>query len=135
VAVPSGDEIRRFFDRYFAAWNDHDKEGFLDAWHSVANDVSAEDPVGTPSRRGWEECVTGPWDLMNAVVTMTPEHLLVCANEAAAVIRIDALVDGQTVTSRSIEVFRFGDDGSVLMRTWWEPQGEMFAEYAQGPPT
>jgi hypothetical protein len=75
-------DIRRFFDRYFATWNDHDKDAFLEAWRAIASDVSAEDPVGTPLRRGWEECVIGPWDLMNSVVTMNPEHLFVCGNEA-----------------------------------------------------
>jgi hypothetical protein len=51
------------------------------------------------------------------------------------VIRIDTVVDDKAVTGRSVEVFRFDDDGSVLMRTWWEPEGEMLEEYAKGPTT
>jgi hypothetical protein len=133
MPAANANAIRAFFDGYFESWNAHDKDAFLDAWHAIATDVCAEDPVATALRSGWDECVTGPWDLMNASVKMTPEELLVCGSEAALVIRIDATLEEQTITSRSIEVFGFRDDGSVLMRTWWEPQGDVFEEFAQGP--
>ena len=32
----------------------------------------------------------------------------------------------------SIETMRIEEDGSVLLRTWWEPQGEMLEGYAAG---
>jgi hypothetical protein len=34
----------------------------------------------------------------------------------------------------SIETMRFEDDGSVSIRTYWEPQGEMLGDYAGNPP-
>jgi hypothetical protein len=71
MAVPSKEAIRRYFDRHVEAWNSHDRDGFLANWKSIATDVSMEDPVGSPPRRGWDEVVLGPWDLMNDSITMT----------------------------------------------------------------
>jgi hypothetical protein len=90
-----------------------------------------EDPIGAPIRSGWDEMV-GAWDLMNDTVTMTLEHLIVCGREVAFVVRNDVMIDGQAVTGFSIETMRIEDDGSVLLRNWWEPQGEMMENWAAG---
>ena len=133
MPVQNPDEIRAFYDRYFRTWNEHDREGFIQNWKNFATDVSAEDPIGAPIRRGWDEVVVGPWDLMNATVTMNLEQLIVCGREAAFVVRNDVVIDGETVTAVSIETMRIEDDGSVMLRNWWEPQGEMLESYAAGP--
>ena len=124
MPAASDDEIRQFFERYFTTWNSHDKDGFLDAWHAVASDVCAEDPEGRLLRSGWEECVTAPWDLMNASVKMTPEAVLVRAHEAAIVIHVEVTIDEHAVVSRSTETFRFHEDGRVVIRTSWESPRE-----------
>ena len=132
LAAPSPEEIRRFYDRYFQTWNDHDREGFIQLWKDFVTDVSAEDPVGAPPRRGFEEVVVGPWDLMNSTVSMHLEELIVCGNEAAMVVRNEVAIGADTVTGHSIETMRYADDGSVLLRNWWEPQGDMLDSYAKG---
>jgi hypothetical protein len=95
-------------------------------------DVSAEDPIGAPLRRGFQEVVIGPWDLMNDTVSMHLEDLIVCGNEAAMVVRSDVAMGDASVTARSIETMRYADDGSVLLRNWWEPHREMLESYANG---
>lgn len=132
MAVPSADQIREFYDRYFRTWNEHDREGFIENWKSFVTDVAAEDPVGTPLKRGFDEIVIGPWDLMNATISMHLEELIVCGNEAAMVVRNEITLGDERVTGRSIETMRYADDGSVLLRNWWEAQGEMLEAYAEG---
>jgi hypothetical protein len=131
MTVPSPDEIRRFIERYFRCWNEHDKDGFMATWKSFATDICMEDPIGAPTRRGWD-VLSAAWDLMNATLTMNVERLILCAREAAFVVRGEFLIDGSPTTIYSIETMRMEEDGSVLLRTWWEPQGEMLEGYAAG---
>jgi hypothetical protein len=131
MAVPSEVEIREFYERYFRTWNEHDKEGFIDNWKSFATNLAMEDPVGAPVRSGWDGVVDA-WDLMNDTITMTLEHLIVCGREAAFVVRNDGIIDGEAFSGISIETMRIEDDGSVLLRNWWEPQGEMLEGWAAG---
>ena len=65
-----------------------------------------------------------------------PDLIYVCGNEIAWVMENTFTKDGQSSLLRSIEVYRFGDDGSVEIRTHYdvpeadEPtSGELFAEY------
>ena len=132
MAVPSADQIREFYDRYFRTWNEHDREGFIENWKGFVTDVTAEDPVGMPPKRGFDEVVIGPWDLMNATISMHLEELIVCGNEAAMVVRNEITLGDDRITGRSIETMRYADDGSVLLRNWWEAQGEMLEGYAAG---
>jgi hypothetical protein len=78
-----------------------------------------EDPVGTPVRRGWE-AVAEAWDARPpSEWRITMEKLFVCANEAAAVMRNEGVVNGAPVAVESIEVYAFADDGSLSSRTYW----------------
>ena len=106
MAVPSPDQIREFYDRYFRTWNEHDREGFIENWKSFVTDVTAEDPIGTPLKRGFDEIVIGAWDLMNSSVSMYLEELIVCGNEAAMVVRNEFTLGDEHVTGRGIETMR-----------------------------
>jgi SnoaL-like domain len=132
MTVPNAEEIRAFYDRYFRTWNEHDRDGFIENWKSFVTDVTAEDPVGTPLKRGFDEIVIGAWDLMNTSVSMHLEELIVCGSEAAMVVRNEVTIGDEHVSARAIEIHRFADDGSVHLRNWWEAQGEMLEGYAAG---
>ena len=69
---------------------------------------------------------------MNDTVSMHLEELIVCGNEAAMVVRNDVVLGDASVIARSIETMRYAEDGSVLLRNWWEPQGDMLESYAKG---
>lgn len=113
--------VREFFARYETTWNASDREGFLDNWKSIATDMALEDPVGSPIRRGWDAAALGPWDLFNAAVTMSLQHLVVCGDEVAFVAKWDARSGSEVSTGVSIETLKFETDGAVLVR--------VFAEY------
>jgi hypothetical protein len=132
MTIPSADDIRKFYDTYFRTWNDHDRDGFIENWKNFVTDVTAEDPVGLPLKRGFDEIVVGAWDLMNTSVSMHLEELIVCGSEAAMVVRNEVTIGGELVTARSIETMRYAEDGSVHLRNWWEAQGEMLEGYAAG---
>jgi hypothetical protein len=130
MAAPRRGAIQRYFDRYVEAWNAHDRDALLANWKSIATDVTMEDPVGSPIRRGWDDVVLGPWDLMNDTITVSLKELVICGSEVAFV--FENVTDSFTVVS--IETMRFEDDGAVSVRTYWEPQGEVLEGYAAHDP-
>ena len=67
---------------------------------------------------------------MNDTITMTLKELAICGSEVAFVIENA----GDSFSVVSIETMRFEDDGSVSIRTYWEPQGEMLEDYAAKAP-
>jgi len=66
MAIPSQAELRNWVENYIALWNAHDKDAWLANWRKVApGDVFMLDPVGTPEKRGGEECWSESWELFN----------------------------------------------------------------------
>jgi SnoaL-like protein len=131
MAAPSGDEIRALIEQHVALWNAGDKEAWLAAWQAaVPGGASMEDPVGTPVKRGWD-LLAEAWDASpNQDWKLSIDRLIVCGNEGAAVIRNEGSVQGTPITVVSIEVYQFGDDGSVHTKTYWEaPEGG--SDYAE----
>ncbi len=120
MAVPTEAEIRRMMERHVELWNANDKARWLEEWQAIApGEPTMEDPVGTPARRGWE-AVAEAWDATPpSEWRITMEKLIVCANEAAAVMRNEGVVNGAPVAVESIEVYAFADDGSLSSRTYW----------------
>jgi len=49
--------------------------------------------------------------------TLTIDFLIICGNELAIVVSNEGEVEGATVVVRSIETYRFADDGSLHIRT------------------
>ena len=131
MAAPTADQIREALEQHVALWNRGDKEGWLAAWKSlVPGEVTMEDPVGTPVKRGWD--VMGEvWDASpNADWKLSIEKLYVCASTGAAVIRNAGTVAGTPTVIESIEVYEFRDDGSLHTKTFWElAEGNEYAQW------
>jgi len=131
MTVPSADEIRGLIQRHVELWNAGDKDAWLAHWQSVVTgEVSMEDPVGTPVKRGWD--VMGEvWDASpNADWKLSVERLYVCANTGAAVIRNAGSVAGTPTVIESIEIYAFADDGSLHTQTYWElADGNEYAQW------
>jgi hypothetical protein len=119
MPTPSADEIRRFYDHYFEAWNAHDRDGFLRNWTEFVTDISAEEPVGSPIRRGFEEVVGDSWDASNSMVTMKLHDLIICGSEAAMVMSNEVTVGEEQLTVRLVQTIHYNDDGSVHLRNWF----------------
>jgi hypothetical protein len=65
--------------------------------------------------------------------------MFICGNEVAWVMENTFTKDGQAQKMKSIESFRFGDNGSVEIRTHYDVPdatdsvaGEVFSEYLPG---
>jgi hypothetical protein len=123
-------------------WNSGDKESWVANWKKVApGDFVMLDPVGTPPKSGFDGCAAGPYDLFQPLTQLRvdPATRFVCGNEVAWVMQNTFTKNGQSTVMLSIEVYRFGDDGSVEIRTHYDiPEsadpvtGELFSEYLPG---
>jgi len=108
--------------RHVELWNARDKAAWLDAWQRfVPGEPMFEDPVGTPVRRGWD-ALAAVWDTAQpSGVSITIEKLIVCGNEAVALMANEVVIDGAPFVADSIEVYVFNQDGSCLSRTYMDP--------------
>jgi hypothetical protein len=119
VSAPSAEQIRTVVESHVELWNAREKEAWLAHWKNVVpGEVTMEDPVGTPLKRGWE-IQSEAWDRANADWTLGIALLHVCGSTAAAVIRNTGNVDGEPVTVESIEIYAFADNGSLHTSTFW----------------
>jgi len=130
----TADDIRNTLERHAELWNAKDRDGFIAHWKSVClGEFTLEDPVGTPIKRGVD--VLGEvWDVAfeESVWTLTIEECIVCGNEAALVVLNEGTVGGTAVALRGVEVYAFGDDGSVRVRTFYNlPEGSQYAEWTE----
>ncbi len=96
------------------------------------------DPVGTPEKKGGETCWSDSWDLFNKVVHFKIQDgaLFFNGNEVAWLLENHITTDGKTTVGFSIETYRFEEDGSLLVRTYYrvpartdDELGQIFQEY------
>jgi hypothetical protein len=121
-------------------WNSGDKNAWIENWRSVApGDFRMLDPVGTPEKFGFEHCCLNPYDLFqpNVKFKIKEGTLFICGNEVAWLLenRVSTK-EREDFVGLSIETYRFEEDGSVVIRTWYKvPErtsdelGDIFQEY------
>ena len=139
MPTPSKKQLLHWADQYVERWNADDKQGWIDNWRSVApGDFRMLDPVGTPEKQGFENCRLDSWELFHPAVKfrIQPGTLFVCGNEVAWLLENHITTDGETQIGLSIETYRFEEDGSVTIRTYYrvpartsDELGTMFQEY------
>ena len=139
MPTPTRTQLLKWAENYVALWNAGDKEAWAANWRSVApGEFRMLDPVGTPEKKGFEECALAPWDLFQPRVRfrIADGCLFVCDNEVAWLLENEITADGKTEVHKSIETYRFEPDGSVVIRTWYkvpprtdDELGDMFKEY------
>ena len=142
MAAPTREALLEWAKGHVEHWNSGDKEAWVASWKKVApGDFVMLDPVGTPPRTGFEACASEPYDLFQPSMRfrVDPATRFVCGNEVAWVMENRFRKDGRESVVRSIEVYRFGDDGSVEVRTHYDVPassdpvtGELFSEYLPG---
>jgi hypothetical protein len=119
MSAPAAEEIRAAVERHVELWNAGDKEAWLAHWKRlVPGEVTMEDPVGTPLKRGWD-VQSQAWDLANTDWKLSIGLLYACGSTAAAVIRNSGTVNGEATTVESIEIYEFRHDGSAHTSTFW----------------
>jgi len=139
VPVPSPTQIREIIERSYLLWNADDKDGWLAHWRSVTpGEHLLEDPIGTPPKRGWD-ILEEVWDRTSRDrLYVTTKKIIVCAKEGVAVCDTAGRVRGQDVLIESVDLYKFGEDGSTHVRSFWEiPAGLPYGEWtaATGSPS
>ena len=139
MGIPSRKQLQDWAKNHTALWNAGDREGWARNWRSVApGEFRMLDPVGTPEKRGFEECSLKPWDLFQSRLKfeIVDGSLMICGNEVAWLLENHLTTDGRTTVAFSIETYRFEPDGSVVIRTYYrvpartnDELGEMFQTY------
>lgn len=131
MSAPTAEEIRAALEQHVQLWNAGDKQAWLSHWQRVVpGEVTMEDPVGTPVKRGWD-VMAEVWDASpNADWKLGIDLLYVCGATGAAVIRNSGSVNGEPAVIQSIEIYRFGDDGSLHTSTFWDlAAGNEYAQW------
>jgi hypothetical protein len=139
MGTPSRAQLQDWAANYVSLWNAGDRDGWARNWRSVApGEFRMLDPVGTPEKRGFEECALQSWDLFQARVKfkVADGTLFICGNEVAWLLENHITTDGRSTVGLSIETYRFEADGSVVIRTYYRVPartdgelGEMFQTY------
>ena len=140
MPAPTREQLLAWAEGYVTWWNSGDKEKWIANWKRVApGDFRMLDPVGTPEKRGFENCAAKPFDLFQPTVKfqIVKGTLFVCANEVA-------WPDGETRhrgrqarRHRSVETYRFertglGGDPHLLRRAGRKRRGPDPREYLPG---
>jgi steroid Delta-isomerase len=117
--MPSPEQVQAATDAYAAAYNNNDREAFLDVFADVIID-----PVGTPPHAGREERGAF-WDNVHQLtekIAFDVKDVVVCGNEAAMVFQIHAgSGDGPGIVLDVVDIFEVDDDGKVtLMKAYWD---------------
>ena len=118
--MPSPEQVQAAIDAYVAAYQENDRDAFLDAF---ATDGVIVDPVGTPPHAG-RDARGAFWDTVHQLterMTFDVKDVTVCGSEAAMVFRILAGNDDGQIQIDAVDVFEVDDDGKVtLMKAYWE---------------
>jgi hypothetical protein len=143
MPTPTRAELLDWAEKYVALWNAGDKAAWVKNWKRVApGDFRMLDPVGTPEKRGFDECAARPFDLFQPTVKfqIAKGTLFVCGSEVAWLMENHATVGGRHQVHLSVETYRFEPDGSVVIRTYYDvpaqdaPLGQIFETYLPGQP-
>ena len=123
MPAPDKKALLNWANNYPKLWNAGDKQAWVDSYRTVcpADKVSMLDPVGTPEKTGFRHCCEDSWDLFQPRVRFNIQQgtLFVCGNEVAWC--LENHFDGPTgpQVQYSIETYRFGEDGSLEIRTYY----------------
>lgn len=120
MPVPDADAIREFLVRNYEIWNGGELEDWVAHYRSfVTGEPCIEDPIGTPPKRGWDVIAelwrqSGPDRLRVRI-----EDMIVRSGEAAVISLNYGAVCGKPVLIKSIDCFRFDQDGNLYIRSYW----------------
>jgi len=118
--MPSPEQVQAAVDAYVAAYQENDRNAFLDAF---ADDGVIIDPVGTPAHAG-REARGAFWDTVHQLterMTFDVKDVVVCGSEAAMVFGIHASTVDAGIVLDAVDIFEVDDDGKIAsMGAYWE---------------
>ena len=127
--TPTPAQVRNAVESHCRFWNERDQA----SWSALfADQVTFDDPVGAPTKHGadavrdsWERSLTPgrSW-------TLIPTRIIVCADEAAVLIRNEGDIHGKQVVVESVEIWKVRLDGLVVaVRAYFESDPTVNSEY------
>ena len=127
--MPAPEAVRAAVENHCRHWNEGDQA----AWMALfADDVTFDDPVGVPTKHG-REAVRKTWELSltpGRSWRLVPERIVVCADEAAVLMRNEGDIEGKQVVIDSVEIWKVGDDGLVrAVRSYFDVDPSINADY------
>jgi hypothetical protein len=133
VAKRAAAEMRAFEERHVELWNAGDKEAWIAHMKKFSpGGFAIEDPVGTPIKQG-HDILNEIWDrsFNESVWKLSIDRLITGGNEVVVVLKDEGVTNGSPVVVYEIDLIRFGDDGSVHIRSFWDvPTGSVYGEWA-----
>lgn len=115
--MPTPEQVRGAVQTYVRSFVDADKQAFLDV---LADDVTQEDPVGSPVNRG-KDALGGFFDGLFEIcerIEFDDREAYVAADQAALVFTIvQHRKDGTSLTIDGVDVFEVDDDGRIASVT------------------
>jgi steroid delta-isomerase len=131
--MPAPAQVRAAVEAHCRHWNERDRE----AWEALfADDVTFDDPVGVPTKHG-RQAVRDSWErslTSDRSWTRVPTRIVVCADEAAVLMRNEGDLGGEQVVVDSVEIWKVGEDGLVhAVRAYFEPDPQHNSDYFLPP--
>jgi hypothetical protein len=131
--APTPEQVRTAVENHCRFWNERDQR----SWEAIfADDVTFDDPVGVPTKHG-REAVRSSWERSltpGREWRLVPTRIVVCADEAAVIMRNEGNLHGTRVDVESIEIWKVGDDGLVrAVRAYFQPDAEVQSDYFLPP--
>jgi len=127
MGLPERDALEQWAAGYCSYWNAQDRQGWIDNYRTVfqGDNVRMLDPVGTPEKFGFKQCCTDSYDLFHDHVKFEQQKhtLFILGNTVAWVMNNHITSTGKTVVAKSIETFQFEEDGSLIIKTWYDVAG------------
>ena len=118
--MASPEQVQAAVDAYVAAYQENDRDAFLEAF---ATDGVIVDPVGTLPHAG-REARGAFWDTIHQLterMTFDVKDVVVCGNEAAMVFGIHASSGDAGIVLDAVDIFEVDDDGKIAsMRAYWD---------------
>lgn len=143
MPAPDKKALLNWATQYPVLWNAGDKQAWINNYRTVCSGdkVTMLDPVGTPEKQGFKHCCEDSWDLFQPRVRFNIQEgtLFVCGNEVAWCLENHFEGPEGPQVQYSLETYRFGEDGSLEIRTYYRVPthsnaaiGDIFQEYLPG---
>ncbi len=121
MAALTPETVEKFMHTQVACWNAGDREGFFNAYRSIAPNGLHIEYVGAHSGDGMQ-ILAGMWEQQRSAIDIEEVALIVIGDEAVAHNRNK--VKGSDLVIETIEQYHFADNGTVSVRYFIKkPQG------------
>jgi hypothetical protein len=120
--IPTREARMAHAAKHCELWNAGKKQEWIDSWRSIVktDTVIMFDPVGTEEKQGFDHFTNYAYDLFQSILKMHMLTVKVNGNEMAWVIESHFQPGEDLIKAISIETFQWCNDGSFLIKTYYD---------------